>query len=88
MATLEKIKEESKKVRQEVREKTLGYIIGGFGLVAGLAWNDAIKSSIEYLFPSGKSSLSLKFVYAFGVTVFIVIITVYLLKLVSPKKDE
>ena len=42
-----KIKEKSKEFQQEVREKTFGYIVASFGLVAGLAWNEAIKAMIE-----------------------------------------
>ncbi|MEK9171243.1 MAG: DUF5654 family protein, partial [Patescibacteria group bacterium] len=36
---------------KQVREKTTGYILAAFGLVAGLAWNDAIKSTIDRFFP-------------------------------------
>ena len=39
--------EEDKRIRDLVRERTMGYIVGALGLVAGLAWNDAIKSLIE-----------------------------------------
>jgi len=36
-----------------VKQKIVTYVIAGFGLVAGLAWNDAIKSLIEYFFRRG-----------------------------------
>ncbi|MCE9643861.1 DUF5654 family protein [Candidatus Parcubacteria bacterium] len=61
------------KLKDELREKTLGYIITALGLVAGLAWNEAIKSFIEYVFPLGNNTLLLKFIYAIVVTVAIVI---------------
>jgi len=48
---LEKIKQEGRDLRNEFRERTLSYVLAGFGLVAGLAWNEAIKTGIEYLFP-------------------------------------
>jgi len=34
---LQKIKQEGAELKKEVREKTLGYILTAFGLVAGLA---------------------------------------------------
>lgn len=74
------------KLQQEVRERTLGYIIAAFGLVAGLAWNDAIKALIEYLFPLKENTLSAKIIYAFLITLIVVVCTIYLNHLF--KKDE
>ena len=34
-------------LKSGMREKALTYIGGAFGLVAGLAWNDAIKELIQ-----------------------------------------
>jgi len=45
------IKETSSEIEREIREKTFAYIVTGFSLVAGLAWNDAIKTFIETYFP-------------------------------------
>ncbi|OGE79080.1 MAG: hypothetical protein A2751_05540 [Candidatus Doudnabacteria bacterium RIFCSPHIGHO2_01_FULL_46_14] len=45
-----------------------------FGLVAALAWNEAIKKLIEQFIPKGKGVLSL-FLYAILVTLAAVIIT-------------
>ena len=83
---LEDTKEEKIKLRKEVREKTVGYILAAFGLVAGLAWNDAIKSLIDSFFPKPDNGIIIKFVYAVIVTVIIVIVTVYLIKLTQ--KEE
>lgn len=85
-AISKKIKSEIKSVRQEVRNRTIGYIAAAFSLVAGLAWNDAIKSLIDYFFPETKNGLQAKFIYAIVLTLVIVVITVYLLRIV--KKDE
>lgn len=74
------------KLQQEVRERTLGYVIAAFGLVAGLAWNDAIKALIEYLFPLQENTLSAKIIYALLITLVVVICTIYLNRLF--KKDE
>ncbi len=79
----EKVKEEGKALRKEVRERTLGFVTGGLGLVAGLAWNDAIKALIEYLFPLGKDSIPAKFIYAILVSVVVVALSVYLVRLLK-----
>lgn len=64
----------------------LGYIITALGLVAGLAWNDAIKAFIEYVIPLGNGTLLLKFIYAMVVTVAIVIAAMNLSRFL--KKEE
>lgn len=69
-------------VRQEVKRKTVGYIVAALGLVAGLAWNDAIKSLIDYLFPLSGNSVWAKFTYALIITLAAVSVSVYLLRLV------
>ena len=81
----DRIKEEGKIMKMEVRERMLGFITGAFGLVAGLAWNDAIKTMIEYLFPLGKDGLWAKFIYAGLVSVVVIILTVFLARLFKDK---
>lgn len=58
---------------KQVREKTTGYILAAFGLVAGLAWNDAIKSTIDRFFPLNQGNVIIKFAYALVITVAVVI---------------
>lgn len=77
---------EDKKIKEIVKEKITSYILAAFGLVAGLAWNEAIKSFIEYIFPSTGNTLIAKFSYAVLLTIALVIISVYLAKLF--KKEE
>jgi len=74
------------KLQDELRERMLGYIITALGLVAGLAWNDAIKAFIEYVIPLGNGTLLLKFIYAMVVTVAIVIAAMNLSRFL--KKEE
>jgi len=83
----QKILLEKEELRQEAGDKFRQYIGAGFGLVAGLAWNDAIKSSIEYLFPLEKNSLTAKFAYAVLMTLVVVVIGLSLAKLFK-KKDK
>jgi len=75
-------KADQKSIRKKAREQTIGYIVGAFGLVAGLAWNDAVKAFIEYAFPmSAGGGLAAKFVYALLITLAVVVITTYLSRL-------
>ena len=59
--------------------------MAGMGLVAGLAWNEAIKALIEYLYPLDQNSLLAKFIYAALITVIIVMFSTYLF---GPKEDK
>ena len=84
-----KLKKEIIDVRQQVRDKTAGYIVTALGLVAGLAWNDAIKSSIEYFFPPNEStSLWAKFIYATILTLFVAFISFYIVKFFKGETAE
>lgn len=85
---ISKLKEEQATLRKEVKERTIGYILAAFGLVAGLAWNDAIKALIDQFFPKPGNDIAVKFIYAVLVTVFIVIITVYLIRLTQKKETK
>lgn len=84
---LTKVREEGKALREEVRERTLGFITAGLGLVAGLAWNDAIKALIDYLFPLDKNGLLAKFLYAIVITLVVVLLSVYLVRWLK-KEDK
>ena len=75
-----KIKEEELRIRKEVKEKTMGYILAALGFIVGLAWNDAIRTSIEYFFPLNKDSILAKLIYAFLLTFIVVLATVYFVK--------
>ena len=82
---LNKIKNEIKKINEEIKEKTLTFILGGFGLVAALAWNEAIKSLFETFFPK-ESALIGKFIYAIIVTIIVAVVSSRLTK-ISQKKE-
>ncbi len=83
-----KIKQESENISRQVKEKTLGFIITAFGLVAGLAWNEAIQSLIKSFFAVDKDSIWAKFIYAIAMTIIVVIITVYLTKFFSKEENK
>jgi polyferredoxin len=76
----------SNDLRKEVKKQTISYLLAALGLVAGLAWNEAIKSLINYFFPLKGSSLLAQFIYAILLTIVVVVITMYLSKLLD--KEE
>ena len=89
MVEVGKIKERGKELHREVNKKVASYITAGLGLVAGLAWNEAIKSLIDYFFPpSGGNGLLAKFAYALIITVVVVIISLYLARILSQEKKD
>lgn len=83
-----KIINDAKNAKAEIRKRSISYIAAAFGLVAGLAWNDAIKSLIDALFPRSGDGLAAKFVYAFLVTVLVVVAVYYLESLFSKKEEK
>ena len=83
---VKKFKEEVEETKEAFKEKIVTLILGGFGLVAALAWNEAIKSLFEFLLPKKSSELIGKFIYALIVTLIVVIFSRYLGK-TSDKKE-
>lgn len=64
-----------------VLERVVTFISGGLGLVAALAWNDAIRALFEQLFRTERNGIVAKFLYAALVTVIVVLVTVRLIRL-------
>jgi len=79
-------KNKDQNIRNEIRTKMLSYIVAALGLVAGLAWNDAIKALIETVFPGEKNNLTAKFGYAFLITVIIVLLSIILSRVFKQSK--
>lgn len=84
--TLETIEQDKNEIKKEIKEKTLGYILTALGLVAGLAWNEAIKSLIDFLFPLSGGDIWVKFIYAIIITLVVVIVSYKLVKIIGDKK--
>ena len=85
---IEKLNHEKDRIKKEAQKQVLTYITAAFGLVAGLAWNEAIKALIEYLFPLGQNTLWAKFLYAIIITFVVVIVSIYLMRLFKEEKEE
>ncbi len=75
--------ETTHQLQKELKARTFGYISAALGLVAGLAWNEAITALIEKLFPLSKDTVMVKFFYAVLVTIVIVVLIQYLDKLIN-----
>lgn len=73
-------------IRAQTKEKIVTLATAAFGIVAALAWNEAIQSLFAVLFPK-EDDLTGKFVYAVLVTVVVVVLSVYLSKVSKEKKD-
>ncbi|MEK7500923.1 MAG: DUF5654 family protein [Patescibacteria group bacterium] len=85
---LNKLKDSQKEVRKEVRERTLAYVVAALGLVAGLAWNEAINTLIAQFFPLSKDTLIAKFVYAGVITIIVVTVSSTLVRVLGRQEDK
>ncbi|MEK7652248.1 MAG: DUF5654 family protein [Patescibacteria group bacterium] len=79
-------KEKEKRLGKELRIQSIGYIVAALGLVVGLSWNDAIKSLIDHFFKTEGSGITAKFVYAIAITVLIILLSQFLMRL--GRKEE
>jgi len=72
-------------LRLALLEQIQSLVTAGLGLVAALAWNQAIQDFFKRFFPD-QGSLTAKFVYALFVTALVVFITNKLGKAISALK--
>ena len=75
-------------MRKTAREKVWGYIAAALGLVAGLAWNEAIKGLIDHYFPIQQDSVWAKLWYAIVITVIVVFIMVKFEKMFKKEEEK
>jgi len=74
-------------LRSEFLKTMLQLATAGFGLVAALAWNDAIQTAIKELLPTGSGAFS-KLLYALIVTAIAVLVTYFLGRAAQRAKIE
>jgi branched-subunit amino acid permease len=72
------------RVERQVFIRALGYIGAAFGLVAALAWNEAIKELIDQYFIA-EGNLASKFIYALIVTTIAVIVAMNISRMEGEK---
>ena len=80
-----------KKLRQELIKQMVILSTSGFGLVAALAWNDAIQAFVtQYIdkYVSVGSGIISRFIYAIVITIFAVIITYQLTKISGEEEKK
>lgn len=82
-------KKEEEKLHVFFVEKVVTLMTGAMGLVAALAWNDAIRKLFERVFGTqGSGDITAMFIYAAIVTTAIVIITYRLTRIVEKMKKK
>ena len=70
-------------------EKVVTLMTGAMGLVAALAWNDAIRKLFERVFGTqGSGDITAMFIYAAIVTTAVVIVTYRLTRIVEKMKKK
>ena len=67
----------------KIVSESLNLMNTAFGLVAALAWNEAVKKLIEAYVPKGKGDVLSSFIYAVVITIVAVIIASRLVKIKS-----
>jgi len=78
-------KEKPKTLMEEILDKFGALVTAAFGLVAALAWNEAIKAIFNEFFPE-QSTLMPMITYAIIVTVIAVIVTLVIARAISKAK--
>lgn len=74
------VKESTVAISNELTAKISGYMVGALGVVAGLAWNEAIKGLIEYFFPAARNTVVAQFVYAITISLIVIIASIIIMK--------
>lgn len=82
------ITKEAEYLQEAARRRTIEYLLAAFGLVAGLAWNDAVKTLIEEIFPIAKNTIVVKFFYAIFITFVAVWISTYLTRITKGSQQD
>ena len=84
---IEKIQKNVQEIRREFKKQTANLILNGFSFVAALAWNEAVKSLFEFIFPK-KGELIGKFSYAILATFLVVLVSRSLKRLSDEEAQE
>jgi hypothetical protein len=87
---IQKLSKKSVEVRAVFADQAMSYVTAALSVVAGLAWNDAVKAAITYFFPAQTSNIAAQFIYALAMTFIVVVLTMILRRvigLVKPKQE-
>lgn len=83
-----KISQDVGQLKLEILQKITDLVTAGLGLVAALAWNNAIQAIFSRFFPNPGDNITALTVYALVITIIIVIITVQLSRAVNMAKKQ
>jgi len=86
MSDKKSTQKEKKSLKVEILEKLSTLVTAGFGLVAALAWNDAIKAVFAHFFPKPADNIAALVGYALVITILVVIVTIQLGRAVNLAK--
>jgi len=78
--------EQSSSIKQEILDKIAALVTAAFGLVAALAWNDAIKLLFQELFGT-QDQLGPMLAYAIFITIIAVVLTIIVARAASKAKN-
>jgi len=82
-------KAEEQKLHVYFVEKVITLMTGAMGLVAALAWNDAIRKLFERIFGTqGSGDITAMFIYAIVITATIVLVTYRLTRFAEKIKNK
>jgi len=82
-------KKEEEKLHVYFVEKVVTLMTGAMGLVAALAWNDAIRKLFERVFGTqGSGDVTAMFIYAAIVTTAVVVVTYRLTRIVEKMRKK
>ena len=73
-------------IKQEILDKIAALVAAAFGLVAALAWNDAIKLLFKELFGT-QDQVGPMIIYAIFVTIIAVVLTIIVARAASKAKN-
>ena len=76
-----------KEIVGEIRKQTLTLMTAALGFVAALVWKDAITAWLKPFYESAEGPTMLT-IAAIGVTIFVVIITLVLTRLLATEEKE
>ena len=74
-------------LKQEILDKIAALVTAAFGLVAALAWNDAIKAVFKEVFGQA-DAVGPMLIYAIIVTIIAVILTIIVARAAAKAKNE
>ena len=76
-----------KEMKVEVIEKIAVLVTTAFGMVAALAWNEAIQAIFQAIFGTA-STIPAMIIYAVVVTIIAVIVTIWIARAAKRSKEE